>query len=108
MTQSPHDGTSRPHEGGDAASPEELRERIEQTRAELGETVQALAARADVKARAQEKAAEVKEQAGELTTRAVDPVLRGTARSAELLRDNRELLVALSCVAAAVWVARRR
>ena len=34
--------------------PEELRREIEQTRAELGETVEALAMRADVKARAQD------------------------------------------------------
>jgi uncharacterized protein YjbJ (UPF0337 family) len=35
---------------------------IERTRQELGETVQALAAKADVKARAHDKAAEVKDQ----------------------------------------------
>jgi hypothetical protein len=44
---------------GDAAtdSVQELTEEIERTRAELGDTVGALAAKADVKARAQEKAA---------------------------------------------------
>ena len=36
-------------------SVEELRAEIKQTRAELGETVQALAAKADVKARAREQ-----------------------------------------------------
>lgn len=39
--------------------PQELREEIERTREQLGETVQALAAKADVKARAQDKAAQV-------------------------------------------------
>ncbi len=39
-----------------------LRQEIAQTRAELGETVEALAARADVKARAQEKVDEAKER----------------------------------------------
>ena len=39
--------------------PEELGEEIERTREQLGETVQALAAKADVKARAQDKAAQL-------------------------------------------------
>ncbi|MER6468796.1 DUF3618 domain-containing protein [Streptomyces collinus] len=56
MTQPPHDEPT-------AQSPEELREQIEHTRHELGDTVQALAAKTDVKARAQEKAAEIKDQA---------------------------------------------
>jgi Protein of unknown function (DUF3618) len=42
--------------------PEELREQIERTRDRLGETVQALAAKADVKARAQDKAAQLTER----------------------------------------------
>jgi uncharacterized protein DUF3618 len=40
--------------------PEELRREIERTRAELGETVEALVAKTDVKARAREKVAEAK------------------------------------------------
>ncbi|GAA2498338.1 hypothetical protein Ahu01nite_037580 [Winogradskya humida] len=40
---------------GDKPDVEALREEIKQTRAELGETVQALAAKADVKARAKEQ-----------------------------------------------------
>jgi len=43
--------------------PEALRREIEQTRAELGETVEALAARADVKARAHEAVDDVKQRA---------------------------------------------
>jgi uncharacterized protein DUF3618 len=48
---------------GDAAtdSVQELTEEIERTRAELGDTVGALAAKADVKARAQEKAADARQ-----------------------------------------------
>ncbi|MBO3742454.1 DUF3618 domain-containing protein [Actinoplanes flavus] len=47
---------------GSAAKPDlvALREEIRQTRSDLGETVQALAARADVKARAREQVAETK------------------------------------------------
>ncbi|GAA3762818.1 hypothetical protein GCM10022225_55580 [Plantactinospora mayteni] len=50
-------------------NPEALRAEIRQTRAELGETVQALAARADVKARLRGSAAQtrnrVKQRAGQ-------------------------------------------
>jgi hypothetical protein len=42
---------------------EELRAGIKQTRAELGETVQALAAKADVKARAREQVEVARERA---------------------------------------------
>ncbi|KUL68987.1 MULTISPECIES: DUF3618 domain-containing protein [unclassified Streptomyces] len=58
MTQAPHDKSS-------AETPEELRAQVEHTRHELGSTVEALAAKADVKTRAQEKAAEVKVQAAD-------------------------------------------
>jgi hypothetical protein len=44
-------------------SPEEIRRDIEETRGELGDTVEALAAKADVKAQAKGKAEEVKAQA---------------------------------------------
>ncbi|MFF3614784.1 DUF3618 domain-containing protein [Streptomyces sp. NPDC002580] len=44
-------------------SPDELREQIEQTRHDLGETVQALADKTDVKARARQRAGELKRQA---------------------------------------------
>jgi ElaB/YqjD/DUF883 family membrane-anchored ribosome-binding protein len=49
---------------GSAAKPDlaVLREEIKQTRADLGETVQALAARADVKARAREQVEHTKER----------------------------------------------
>lgn len=45
--------------------PDALRDQIEQTREELGETVSALSDKADVKARAAEKADEVKHRAQE-------------------------------------------
>ncbi|MFD8735971.1 DUF3618 domain-containing protein [Streptomyces sp. NPDC059618] len=46
-----------------APGPDHLREQIEQTRHDLGQTVQALADKTDVKARAQHRAGELKEQA---------------------------------------------
>jgi ElaB/YqjD/DUF883 family membrane-anchored ribosome-binding protein len=48
--------------GKPPTEPEALRREIEQTRAELGETVEALAARADVKARAQDAVDDVKQR----------------------------------------------
>ena len=44
------------------ADPDELRREIDETRAELGATVEALSNKADVKSRVQEKAEERKEQ----------------------------------------------
>jgi hypothetical protein len=47
----------------DARSPEEIRRDIEQTRVELGDTVEALGRKTDVKGQATERIAEVKSQA---------------------------------------------
>lgn len=44
-------------------TPEEIRTEIEQTREELGDTVEALAAKTDVKARAQDRVTEIKDAA---------------------------------------------
>lgn len=46
-----------------------VRAEVEQTREELGETVEALASKADVKSRAQEKADEVRARAGDTVER---------------------------------------
>lgn len=57
-----------PAQAGSAPSdPEELRRDIEQVRGELADTVNALAEKADVKARAQDKAQELKTQAVQTT-----------------------------------------
>ncbi|MFG1997840.1 DUF3618 domain-containing protein [Spirillospora sp. NPDC048911] len=62
------------------------RERTEQARNDLGETVGELASRADVKARAQQKAGELKERAREVTpdaaTKAVGQVRKRPAPAA--------------------------
>ncbi|MFE5210445.1 DUF3618 domain-containing protein [Streptomyces sp. NPDC056600] len=87
-----------------AAGEEDLRDHVEATRQELGKTVEALAAKADVKSRAQEKAAEVKGQAaakaGELKVKA--------AQGARAARDHRALLLTAAGVVVLVWLARRR
>jgi hypothetical protein len=48
----------------ESRGPEEIREDIEQTREELGDTVAAMAEKTDAKQQAQAKAGELKEQAG--------------------------------------------
>jgi ElaB/YqjD/DUF883 family membrane-anchored ribosome-binding protein len=73
---------------GTAAKPDlvALREDIRQTRADLGATVQALAARADVKARAREQVQETKQRvltrAAEMTGRVRESSPRELARQA--------------------------
>jgi ElaB/YqjD/DUF883 family membrane-anchored ribosome-binding protein len=53
----------KPEERGAERTPEEIRADIEQTREELGDTVEALAAKTDVKARAQDRVTEIKDAA---------------------------------------------
>jgi Protein of unknown function (DUF3618) len=120
-------------------TPEEqaLAEEIEHTREHLGETVEALAAKADVKARAERRATEVKaslrgkagaakdkvtEQAGELregaaatTARAKQltpaPVQRSAGRAVVIVRGHRGKAAAGALAAAVVilaWLAVRR
>lgn len=73
------------HDGKKAApTPEALREQVERTRDELGTTVEALAAKADVKAHAKVKAAEIKEQAVVVT----DGIRESTAHAARLVKDK--------------------
>ena len=48
-------------------SQEELRKQVDEDREELGETIEALAAKTDIKARAQERTAAAKQQAAEKT-----------------------------------------
>ncbi|MFH8348543.1 DUF3618 domain-containing protein [Streptomyces sp. NPDC018045] len=86
--------------GGSGASPAELRARIEQTRQELGDTVAALADKADVKSRAQEKAARIKDRTLHRTTAATDRMAGSAA--------VRTAAVAGGALLAGVLVLRRR
>lgn len=52
--------TDKAKHDGSSPTPDELRAQVEKTREELGRTVEALAAKADVKRKAQQKAAQVK------------------------------------------------
>ncbi|MGW6486228.1 DUF3618 domain-containing protein [Streptomyces sp. NPDC055056] len=77
------------HTPGDqhTPTPAELREQIDHTRQELGDTVQALADKTDVKARAQQKAGALKDQAavkaGELQAQAA----KATSQAQDKLPD---------------------
>ncbi|MEE4546241.1 DUF3618 domain-containing protein [Streptomyces sp. V4-01] len=109
-------------------TPEDLREHVEQTRAELGETVAALSAKTDVTAQAKEKTAQVKEQvavkaselkakakttaahAGEVwEEKAPEHVRQKAAEGTQVARDHRTaLLAALGAITVALLVWRSR
>ena len=61
-TKAPAAGTDTGGQEPDDKSPEQIQKEIETTREELGETVEAVAAKTDVKAQAKRKAASVKDQ----------------------------------------------
>ncbi len=97
--------SGRTRDGGTAAAavtgdPEALRVEIERTRAELGETIAALAAKADVRARAREKL-------GAMTSRARHKA--AAAGGAVRVRPARPLagVVVLGVVAVALVAWRR-
>ncbi|GAB2837786.1 DUF3618 domain-containing protein [Streptomyces deserti] len=62
---------------GGAKGPDELRRQIERTRSELGDTVEELAGKVDVKGRARARAADLRDKAGAMTVQ-----LRSTAAQA--------------------------
>ena len=84
----------------DPASAAELQQEIEQTREHLGQTVNELAAKADVKSRARAKTAEVKGKAADVS---------GQVRRSQVVQRRWPLAVAAAgviLVSIAVW--RRR
>jgi len=78
----------------------EIQQEIEQTRERLGQTVEELAAKADVKARARAKADEVKARAAEVSGR--------VKQSQAVRRDWPLALVAAGILAAGAALAWRR
>ncbi|MDN0194997.1 DUF3618 domain-containing protein [Streptomyces sp. S.PNR 29] len=117
-----------------AKGPDELRRQIEQTRSELGDTVEELAGKADVKGRAKARAADLRDRAGAMTVQlrssaaqaghtvqdrakgaghAVEHGVTGSVRTAVQagVRHPRPVLVAgaaAGAVVAAMGVLRRR
>jgi uncharacterized protein (DUF3084 family) len=70
---------SHPEPGPDA-SIDDIRADIENTREELGETVEALSAKLDVKERTKQKALETKDRIGEKTRETKQRVVQATQR----------------------------
>ncbi len=93
--------------GGHTPEEEALAGEIEHTREQLGETVEALAAKADVKGRAQHRVAEVK---GNLRGITPAPVQRSAGQAVAIMRTNRGKVVSASLAALVVlaWLAMRR
>ncbi|MFI8996728.1 DUF3618 domain-containing protein [Streptomyces sp. NPDC053542] len=81
-------GKSQNKHASDSPTPEELRERVEHTREELGRTVEELAAKADVKARAKEKAGDAKAKAQEAAEDARAKVQDAVGHSRARIQDS--------------------
>lgn len=80
---------------------EELHQEIEQTRQRLGETVDELAAKTDIKARARAKAAEAK-----VLTRAKAAEVSGRVRRSQLVQSRWPVAVAAGVLivgSVAIW-----
>jgi hypothetical protein len=90
---------------GTPQTPEALAADIEQTRQELSETIEALVAKTDVKARAQHRAAEVTES---LRGKARDAKAKAAGRAAALPPAGSSVyapaLVAVTAVLIGVWL----
>jgi hypothetical protein len=94
--------------GRPPSDPDQLREEIEETRQELGDTVEALAGKADVKAQAQAKVAQTEEQVRAAPQQA-------KARLGDLGHQAKERPAPAGAIAGAVlaamvllWLIRRR
>ena len=85
-------GTARASVTTESKDPEQIREEIEATRQELGDTVEALAAKADVKTRVREKIDSTKESAAEKLGKAreasPDGVTSGATQATQKAKQN--------------------
>lgn len=94
---------ARPEPGPDAGI-EEIQNDIEQTRNELGDTVEALSAKMDVKQRTKDKAAETKEAVVDK----VHAMQHATIDDGRVMVTAPVAAAALVGVVALVWILRRR
>jgi hypothetical protein len=78
---------------------QELEQEIERTREHLGETIDELAGKADMKARARARAAEVKDRAADVS---------GRVRQSQLLQRRWPVAVAAGVLIAGTVIIRRR
>ncbi|WP_309081659.1 DUF3618 domain-containing protein [Zhihengliuella sp.] len=105
-SSNPGAGTARPEPDKDA-TPEEIEADIERTRHEVGETVEALSRKLDVKSRARHQVDETKERVAERVEEAQHQVHEYSERARERLTDergkpNRDGWIALAAAAAVV------
>ncbi|MFB6564484.1 DUF3618 domain-containing protein [Streptomyces sp. NPDC056400] len=80
--------TNEPRTAIGTPTPDELREQVERTRDGLGQTIEALADKADVKARAREKTAAMTEQAAATAGVVADQIRTKTLHAAQLVKDT--------------------
>ncbi|WP_371102215.1 DUF3618 domain-containing protein [Streptomyces sp. PU_AKi4] len=94
--------------GRGAKGPDELRREIERTRHELGDTVEELAGKMDVKARARARADDLRDRAGAMTVQ----MRSSAAHAGEAgMRHRKPVMIAgavIAVVAGAVMVRRHR
>ena len=74
MTDSNHHDQADAAVGSESSSPAEIRAEIEQTREELGDTVEALAAKTDIKGQAQDRIAAAKQTVADNVTHANETI----------------------------------
>jgi len=98
---------NRPAPGPDATA-DELQADIEQTRADLGETVDALTQKLDVKARAKGKASEIRQGAGDVAARAKDSVTDDTGKPTPIASAGSAVAAAAVVLLVFVFWRRRR
>jgi hypothetical protein len=94
---------SQPEPGPDAGI-DDIQADIEHTREELGETVEALSAKLDVKERTKQKALETKDRIGEKTHETKERVVQATQRMRSGDSGKPVVSVVAIAVAAAVIV----
>ncbi|MCX4808692.1 DUF3618 domain-containing protein [Streptomyces sp. NBC_01214] len=80
--------TNEPRTAIATPTPDELREQIERTRDGLGQTIEALADKADIKAQAREKTAAMTEQAAATAGMVADQIRTKTLHAAQLVKDT--------------------
>ena len=98
----------------EAKDPEQIREEIEETRREMGDTVEALAAKADVKARVHEKVESTKESMaqkkddllGKARETSPDSVASGASQATQKAKENPIPVAAVGAFAAGFLIGR--
>ncbi|SEG75339.1 MYXO-CTERM domain-containing protein [Thermomonospora echinospora] len=92
--RSQQNGSAGAHQAEAKDGAQELRTDIERTRAELGETVEALASKADVKTRAKDKAGQFKENITAQAQHGIETVRDRTAPAAQKAQEKTRELAA--------------